>query len=169
MKLMLFISLHSSVTGMYTCSVSNKHSQQYHVAVSQWAVYVDQRQSEAEERLQPGTVQSFSVSLGFVSWLYEKQPDFQAIFNPGACHLPNEWPSFLDSWTTHSLSCHETSEPTVLLFTAEDCIQRPHLHTFRVWPEWSIIIIVIIMRETVYGHSGWLLSSDTACSHLSSL
>lgn len=36
------------------------------------------------------------------------------------------------------------------------------LHTLRVKHKWSIIIIVIIVWETVCGHSGWLLS-DTAC------
>lgn len=86
--------------------------------------------SATEERLQPGTAQSLSVGpSAFVPPLYEKQPDFQAAFHPGACHLPNEWPSFLDSRATHSPSCHETSEPTVLLFTAEDCFQLAHLHT----------------------------------------
>lgn len=109
------------------------------------------------EPLQPGTVQSLSVGLVLISWLYEKQPDFQAFFDPGACHLPNEWFSLLDSWASHSLSCHETSEPTVLAFTAEDCFQRPHLHTFRAWHDWNIIMIIIIMHETVYGHNGWLL------------
>ena len=42
-------------------------------------------------------------------------------------------------------------------------LQRPvfsgaHLHTFRVWHEWSIIIMMmIIMHETLYGHTGWQL------------
>lgn len=157
---MLKLCLHLSVKVMCTCTMSNKHSGRCDIMClchNRLAVYVDQWQSEAEERL-----------LGFISWLYEKQPDFQAIFNPGACHLANEWPSFLDSWASHTLSCHETSEPTVLLFIAEDCFQRAHLHTFRVWHEWSIIII-IIMSETVYGHIGWLLLMITACISLSSL
>lgn len=67
------------------------------MATLQWAVYVNQWQSEAEERLQPGTVQSFSVGLSLVPPLYEKQPDFQAFLDSGACHLPNEWASLLDS------------------------------------------------------------------------
>ena len=42
-------------------------------------------------------------------------------------------PSFLDCRASHWASYHETSEPTVLLFTADHCFEQMHLHTYREW------------------------------------
>lgn len=43
-----------------------------------------------------------SASALFLEWMKSSQI-FGPFSNPGACHLPNEWPSFLDSWTSQSM------------------------------------------------------------------
>lgn len=65
--------------------------------MSQWVVYVDQWPSEGKEWQHLSPPQPCFLN----EW---KAARFLGHFsNPGACHLPNEWPSFLDSWTSQSM------------------------------------------------------------------
>lgn len=100
------------------------HGLSHHAPLSQWPVYADQWQREAEERQQAGSARRLSVSLGLVSALYEKRQILRLFFNPGPCHLPKECSSLLDNWASHSLWCHKTRGHTALLVTAEDCCCR---------------------------------------------
>lgn len=53
----------------------------------------------------------------------------------------------------------------MLLPAAGDYFQLAHLHTFRLWREGNIIII--IMCETVHGHAGWRFLEITHGFYLS--
>lgn len=146
-------------TAMHTRTMPNKHSGQCNImwlCHNRLFMWISGRLRQKSGCCQAQCSASQSASTSFLDCMKSSQI-FRAIFDPGACHLPNEWPSFPDSWASQSPSYHETNEPTVLLFTAEDCFGQAHLHTFREWHEGSIITIIVY--GTVYG--GLLLKDQT--------